>query len=294
MLTRLQQGRPEDPQHTQVAVRALINAGYATHEAGRAFVQYRSRLRAAIASWPEIAVAGFLTAAIPALVLVFLRAAPTALLLCVLGIGLGVIERWRWRREKVREEFTIRPSDQQYLLHQGLLWVALLVVLALQQFAQAGAVIGLGLYIGLPLTFVYRYYFYRTYPTALAIVSNAPAGAEARSIIESEIAGSEASAGQGLEAAPPAQTMTGQRATPGSSGRFRKRVAIFAGGLAAWWFLARWWVWQGTEMVLQEAADEAVSLMPFSGGFGVDIVGIVVGSLIGGFSIWFYENFMES
>ena len=103
MLTRLQQGRPEDPQHTQVAVRALINAGYAPHEAGRAFVQYRGRLRAAIAAWPAIAVAGFLTAIVPAAVLAVLGAAPTGLLLCVLGIGLGVIERWRWRREGVRE-----------------------------------------------------------------------------------------------------------------------------------------------------------------------------------------------
>ena len=285
MLTRFRQGRPEDPQHTQVAVRALINAGYATHEAGRAFVQYRSRLRAAIASWPEITVAGFLTAVIPALVLVFLRAAPTAPLLCVLGIGLGVIERWRWRRENVLTGFRVQPADQQYLLHQGLLWVVLLVVLAVQQLAQAGAVIGLGLYVGLPLTFVYRYYFYRTYPTALAMVSNAAAGERARAIIEGEIAEAGVGAGQDPNVSDAGRAMLTRPATSGRNQRLRLRAAILLGSVALWWLLARWWVWQGAE-------EGTASLTPFSGDVTVDVAGIVVGSVLGVFSIWFYENFM--
>ena len=284
-MSRLQQGRPEDPQHTQVAVRALINAGYAPHEAGRAFVQYRGRLRAAIAAWPAIAVAGFLTAIVPAAVLAVLGAAPTGLLLCVLGIGLGVIERWRWRREGVREEFKVQSSDQQYLLHQGLLYIVLLVVLALQQIAQAGAVIGLGLYVGLPLTFVYRYYFYRTYPTALAIVSNAPAGAQARSIIEQETAEAGGESRQAASAARPTGTMMRPRASSSLGGRLRLRISIFIGSVALWWLLARWWVWQGAE-------EGTVELAPFSGDITVDIVGIVVGSVLGVGSVWFYENFM--
>ncbi len=285
MLTRLQQGRPEDPQHTQVAVRALINAGYAPHEAGRAFVQYRGRLRAAIAAWPAVAVAGFLTAVIPAAVLAVLGAAPTGLLLCILGIGLGAIERWRWRRDGVREEFKVQASDQHYLLLQGLLYVVLLVVLALQQIAQAGAVIGLGLYIGLPLTFVYRYYFYRTYPTALAIVSNAPAGAQARSVIEQETADAGGESRQATGAARPTGTMMRPRASSGLGGRLRLRIAIFIGSVALWWLLARWWVWQGAE-------EGTASLAPFSGDITVDIVGIVVGTVLGVGSAWFYENFM--
>lgn len=284
-MTRLQQGRPEDPQHTQVAVRALINAGYAPHEAGRAYVEYRGRVRAAIASWPTIAVAGLATALIPALVLVVLGAAPTGLLLCVLGIGLGVIERWRWRRENVLGEFRVQAADQQYLLHQGLLWVVLLVVLAVQQLAQAGAVIGLGLYMGLPLTFVYRYYFYRTYPTALAMASNATAGAQARSIIEGEIADGGASSGQGPDTAGPGRTMLRRPAATGVGQRLRLRVVIFVGSVALWWVLARWWVWQGSE-------EGTASLAPFSGDVVVDIVGIVVGSVLGVGSAWFYENFM--
>ncbi|MCY3895707.1 MAG: hypothetical protein OXG17_04460 [Chloroflexi bacterium] len=283
-MTRLQQGRPEDPQHTQVAVRALINAGYAPHEAGRAYVQYRGRVRAAIASWPTIAIAGFATAVIPAAVLMVLGAAPTGLLLCVLGIGLGVIERWRWRRENVLGEFRVQAADQQYLLHQGLLWVVLLVVLAVQQLAQAGAVIGLGLYLGLPLTFVYRYYFYRTYPTALAMASNATAGAQSRSIIEGEIADGDASAGQS-DSAGSGGTMVRRPATSGVSSHLRLRVAIFVGSVALWWVLARWWVWQGAE-------EGTASLAPFSGDVVVDIVGIVVGSVLGVGSAWFYENFM--
>ena len=285
MTTRLQQGRPEDPQHTQVAVRALTNAGYAPHEAGRAYVQYRGRVRAAIASWPTIAIAGFAAAVIPALVLVFLGAAPTGLLLCVLGIGLGVIERWRWRRANVLGEFSVQPSDQQYLLHQGVLWVVLLTVLALQQVAQAGAVIGLGLYVGLPLTFVYRYYFYRTYPTALAFVSNAPAGAQARSIIEGEIASAAESAGQDPDTAGSGRTMLTRPAASGRNQRLRLRVVIFLGSVALWWVLARWWTWQGAE-------EGTASLAPFSGDIVVDIVGIVVGSVLGVASAWFYENFM--
>ena len=284
MLTRLQQGRPEDPQHTQVAVRALINAGYAPHEAGRAYVQYRGRVRAAIASWPTIAIAGFATAAIPAAVLAVLGAAPTGLLLCVLGIGLGIIERWRWRRENVLGEFKIQAADQQYLLHQGLLWLVLLVVLAVQQLAQAGAVIGLGLYVGLPLTLVYRYYFYRTYPTALAMASNATAGAQSRSITEGEIADGDASAGQS-DSAGSGGTMVRRPATSGVSSHLRLRVAIFVGSVALWWVLARWWVWQGAE-------EGTASLAPFSGDVVVDIVGIVVGSVLGVGSAWFYENFM--
>ena len=284
MTTRLQQGRPEDPQHTQVAVRALINAGYAPHEAGRAYVQYRGRVRAAIASWPTIAVAGLATAVIPAVVLAVMGAAPTGLLLCVLGIGLGVIERWRWRRENVLGEFRVQAADQQYLLHQGLLWVVLLVVLAVQQLAQAGAVIGLGLYLGLPLTFVYRYYFYRTYPTALAMASNATAGAQSRSIIEGEIADGGASAGHS-DSAGSGGTMVRRPATSGVSQRLRLRVAIFVGSVALWWLLARWWVWQGAE-------EGTASLAPFSGDVVVDIVGIVVGSVLGVGSAWFYENFM--
>ncbi|MDE2897550.1 MAG: hypothetical protein OXO54_04435 [Chloroflexota bacterium] len=283
-MTRLQQGRPEDPQHTQVAVRALINAGYAPHEAGRAYVQYRGRVRAAIASWPTIAIAGFATAAIPAAVLAVLGAAPTGLLLCVLGIGLGIIERWRWRRENVLGEFKIQAADQQYLLHQGLLWLVLLVVLAVQQLAQAGAVIGLGLYVGLPLTLVYRYYFYRTYPTALAMASNATAGAQSRSIIEGEIADGDASAGQS-DSAGSGGTMVRRPATSGVSSHLRLRVAIFVGSVALWWVLARWWVWQGAE-------EGTASLAPFSGDVVVDIVGIVVGSVLGVGSAWFYENFM--
>ncbi len=284
-MTRLQQGRPEDPQHTQAAVRALIDAGYAPHEAGRAFVQYRGRVRAAIASWPTIAIAGFATAVLPALVLAFLGAAPTGLLLCVLGIGLGVIERWRWRRENVLQEFKVQAADQQYLLHQGLLWVVLLVVLAVQQLAQAGAVIGLGLYVGLPLTFVYRYYFYRTYPTALAMASNAPAGGRARSIIEGEIADADMSAGQDPDRAGAGRTMLKRPAASGGSQRLRMRAAILLGSVALWWLLARWWVWQGAE-------EGTASLTPFSGDVVVDIVGIVVGSVLGVASAWFYENFM--
>lgn len=284
-MTRLQQGRPEDPQHTQAAVRALIDAGYAPHEAGRAFVQYRGRVRAAIASWPTIAIAGFATAVLPALVLAFLGAAPTGLLLCVLGIGLGVIERWRWRRENVPGEFKVQAADQQYLLHQGLLWLVLLVVLAVQQLAQAGAVIGLGLYVGLPLTFVYRYYFYRTYPTALAMASNAPAGAQARSIIEGEIADAGMSAGQDPDTTEPGRTMLKRPAASGGSQRLRLRIAIFVGSVALWWLLARWWVWQGAE-------EGTASLAPFSGDIVVDVVGIVVGSVLGVGSAWFYENFM--
>ena len=284
----LRQGRPEDPHHTQNAVRALTHAGYAPHEAGRAFVQYRTHLRAAIASWPAIVIAGFLVGALPGLVLLILQAAPAAALLCALGIGLGVIERWRWRREMLHKQFKVQPSDQQYLIYQGLLWVVLLVALALSQFAQAGAVIGLGIATGLPLSFVFRYYFYRSYPTALAIVSNAPAGAEARSIVEAGIAASEAAAKQDPSGARPTQRMVGRRATAAGGGRLLVRLAIFLAGLAGSWFLVRWYVWW------DGGSTSLASLAPFSGDIGVDIVGIVGGALIGVGLAWFYERFIES
>ena len=290
MLTRLRPGRPEDPQHTQAAVRALVNAGYAPHEAGRAFIQYRTRLREATAAWPSIAIAGFLTTALPALLLLVLQAAPTAGLLCLGGIGLGVIERWRWRRETVHEQFKVQTSDQQYLIHQGALWAVLLAVLAVQQFAQAGAVIGLGIATGLPLSFVFRYYFYRSYPTALAIVSNAPAGAEARRIVETEITDSEAAAVQMPRSAGPVRTAVAQPGMVRQQRRSwvrRQDAAIALGSFAGWWFLARWWVWQGAE-------EGTSSMAPFSGDIGVDIVGIVGGVPIGLGLAWFYRSFIET
>ena len=158
-------------------------------------------------------------------------------------------------------------------------------MLAVQQLAQAGAVIGLGLYVGLPLTFVYRYYFYRTYPTALAMVSNAPAGAQSRSVIEGEIADAGVSDGQERGTAGSAGTMSKRRAASGRTQRLRLRAAIFLGSVALWWVLARWWVWQGAE-------EGTTSLAPFTGDIVVDIVGIVTGSVLGVGSEWFYENFM--
>ncbi len=283
----LRQGRPEDPHHTQVAVRALINAGYAPHEAGRAFVSYRTRMREATAGWPAVLFAGFLVGALPGLVLLFTGAPPAAVLLCAGGIGLAAVERWRWQRAGVHRQFTIQAEGQQYLLLQGLLWVVLLVLLAVTQWAQAGAVIGLGIALGLPLSFVFRYYFYRSYPTALAIVSNTPAGADARAIIEHEIAASHSDGGQDWETARVNQTLTRQRAKTGVNARVRMRLAVFVGSLAAWWFLARWWVWQG-------APEGSASLVPFSGNVGVDIVGIVVGSLIGLGVVRFYARFIEA
>ena len=280
----LRQGRPEDPQHTQAAVRALINAGYAPNEAGRAFVQYRTHLRETTAAWPAIAFAGFLVGALPGLVLLLTGALPAAGLVCAGGIGLGVIERWRWRRALVHRQFTLQSPDQNYLVHQGLLWTALLVVLALSQLAQAGTVIGLGIALGLPLSFVFRYYFYRSYPTALAIVSNAPAGANARSIIEKEIAAAQASAGQDPVAVRQAHMI--QRAKTGVDARLRMRGGVFLGTLAFWWLLARWWVWQGAE-------EGTASLAPFSGDIGVDIVGIVGGALLGFGTVLFYQRFIE-
>ncbi len=282
----LRQGRPEDPHHTQVAVRALINAGYAPHEAGRAFVSYRTRVREATAGWPAILFAGFLVGALPGLVLLFTGAPPAAGLLCAGGIGLAAVERWRWQRAGVHRQFTIQAENQQYLLHQGLLWVVLLVLLAVTQWAQAGAVIGLGIALGLPLSFVFRYYFYRSYPTALAIVSSTPAGADARAVIEHEIAASHSDGGQDWETERLYQTYTKQRAKTGVNARLRMRLAVFLGSLAAWWFLARWWVWQGSP-------ESGASLAPFSGNIGVDIVGIVLGSLIGLGAVRFYSRFIE-
>ena len=281
-------GRPEDPHHTQVAVRALINAGYAPHEAGRAFLRYRTHVREATAGWPAILFAGFIVGALPGLVFLFTGAPPAAGLLCAGGIGLAVIERWRWRRALVHRQFTIQSPDQHYLLHQGLLWVALLVVLAAFQWAQAGAVIGLGIAMGLPLSFVFRYYFYRSYPTSLAIVSHSPAGANARSIIEQEIAAEHSSGGQDANTERLQQTLTRQRSKTGVNARFRMRLAVFLAGLAGWWFLVRWYVWW------ESGATSVESLVPFSGDIGVDILGIFGGALIGVGVVWGYRRYIEA
>lgn len=281
-------GRPEDPHHTQVAVRALIHAGYAPNEAGRAFVRYRTYMREATAGWPVILFAGFLVGALPGLILLFTGAFVAASLLCAGGMGLAVIERWRWRRALVHQQFTVQSPDQHYLLHQGLLWVVLLVVLAVSQWAQAGAVIGLGIATGLPLSFVFRYYFYRSYPTSLAIVSSSPAGASARAIIEQEIADEHSSGGQDANTERFNQTMTRQRSKTGVTARLRMRLAVFLAGLGGSWFLVRWYVWwESGETTLD-------SLVPFSGDIGVDILGIFGGALIGVGVVWCYQRYIEA
>ncbi len=302
MLNRLRPGRPEDPQHTQHAVRALISAGYASHEAGRVFVRYRTHLRAAIASWAATAIAGFLTALIPALVLVVLGAATTGLLLCVFGIGLAAIERWRWRRERVHKEFSVQPRDQQYFLHQGVLWIALLAAQALLRPEHAGAIVGLGLVFGLPLSFVFRSYFYRSYPKLLAIVSNAPTGEVARDIVEGEIAASDEIS---LRAKQRSDSEPGAPGWARTFGR-RRHVGIFLSGLVGWWILVRWAGSQAVGMGEAQGpiamlnhdpriwdSDNAELLAPFSGDILVNVIGVATGAMVGYGVLSFYRRFIE-
>lgn len=61
VLARLRPGRPEDGQHTQHTVQSMKRAGYPPREAQRDYIQYRARLREAIASWRATLLSGFLT-----------------------------------------------------------------------------------------------------------------------------------------------------------------------------------------------------------------------------------------
>ncbi len=294
MLSRLRPGLPEDPQHTQQAVLAMTRAGYEPHEAGRAFVRYRAQVRAAIAAWPSIAVAGVLSGALPGLLMFFAQAGAIFVLTGAAGLGLAVIERVRWREENAHQRFQSHPSGRRYLVHQLLLWVMLLAALALMQAAQAGAVVGLGIAFGLPISLVFRWYFYRAYPLALAVASNAPAGAHARRIVEREAA-ARAEAPRGprpVEGPPPAAQGppasvrgSGTMVSGGSRPRIGLRTAgVFLASLAAWWLLVRWWVWIET--------PEAPFLL-FGGDLGQLVLGLGVGAPVAFGTAWLSRSFIE-
>ena len=210
----------------------------------------------------------------------------------VAGVGVAFVERLRRRREGAHRTFLQRTPNRAYLAYQLLVWAGLMGVSAgvVSTFAGsniAGAFIGLMIVIGLPVSFVFRYYFYRTYPTFLATVSRADAAAHARSVIESSF---ETPATPDAPARPEAtsriQSTGAAAARPvwPVDGRIKgSHAATFIGGFAVWWALVRWSVWW----------TGGASPMPFSGDPLPDVVGIVVGLIVGFLLTRFYARYIE-
>ena len=210
----------------------------------------------------------------------------------VAGVGVAFVERLRRRREGAHRTFLQRTPNRVYLAYQFLVWAGLMGVSAGVVFTFAGsniagAFIGLMIVIGLPVSFVFRYYFYRTYPTFLATVSRTDAASYARSVIESSFETPDTPRAPvhpeaTRKIAPP--NLTAARAAASAGGGIRgSYVATFVGGFAVWWGLVRWSVWWAS----------GGSLMPFSGDLMPDFVGIVVGLIVGFLLTQFYARYIE-
>ena len=210
----------------------------------------------------------------------------------VAGVGVAFVERLRRRREGAHRTFLQRTPNRAYLAYQLLVWAGVMaisagVVLSFAGSSTAGAVIGLMIVIGFPVSFVFRYYFYRTYPTFLATVSHANAAAHARSVIESAF---ETTDTPGAPARPESvsrietSNLDAARPVRPAGGRIKgSHVATFVGGFAVWWGLVRWWI----------SWSSGASALPFSGDPLPDVVGIVVGLIVGFLLTQFYVRYVE-
>ena len=220
---------------------------------------------------------------------------PAMTLAIILGLaltGLAAIERMRQRRQGAHQRYGGRGNDSQYLAHQFLLWVCLLGLLAALirlTFGprEAGAFIGLGIAVGFPASFIVRYYFYRMYPTVLAVVSEAHAGTESRRIVESELATTHTQPTIQEFSWSGTTDITKQRSeTVNKAGQIQikpRYLMIYVLGLIGWWGFIRWWGWISSD----------APAVPFTGDLRTDINGIVVGSLLGWGLTRIYRNFID-
>ncbi len=210
----------------------------------------------------------------------------------VAGVGVAFVERLRRRREGAHRTFLQRTPNRAYLAFQFLVWTGLMGISAGLVFtfagsSTAGAFIGLMIVIGFPVSFVFRYYFYRTYPTFLAIASQADAGSYARSVIESSFETPDTPRApvrpEATSKIEPPNLTAAQAAASAGGGIKGSYVATFVGGFAVWWGLVRWSIWWAG----------GGSLMPFSGDLMPDFVGIVVGLIVGFLLTQFYSRYIE-
>ena len=220
---------------------------------------------------------------------------PAVTLAMILGLaetGLAAIERLRQRRQGAHQRYSGRRNDSLYLVHQFLLWVfvlGLLTALIRLTFGsrEAGAFIGLGIAVGFPASFIIRYYFYRMYPTVLAIVSEAPAGTESRRIVEGELTSTHKQPSMHKFSGSDLTDITVRRPTTvNKAGQIQikpRYLIIYVLGLIGWWGFIRWWGWISSD----------ISAMPFTGDIRTDINGIVIGSLLGWGLTWVYRNFID-
>ena len=317
-------GCPDDREHADLAIRLMIREGYPPREAASAYINYRARVREAISPWKTTVFAGLVSGvilgisiigilAIGAIFMWVLQAsassqnsaqlpleqvlgfAPaagaTATLLGIVCTGLAAIEKRRRRREGAHTRMRKQSTDASHLLLQLLLWTFVLGVLTGIIYLyigsrEANAFIGLGIVLGFPTSFVLRYYFYRSYPTILSYVSSAPAGHEARRVIEHEL-GSKAEM-------PTTQVLPGEQATVPTKHRLEAQQAgssrvkpryqgIFLGSIIGWWGLVRWWAWMSSD----------ISFVPFTDNISADIIGLTLGPIIGFGLTLFYIQVIE-
>ena len=317
-------GCPEDREHSALAIRLMIREGYPPREAAREYINYRAQMREAISSWKTTVLAGLISGiilgssmigilAIGAIFMWVLQtstssqdsvqlpleqvlgfapaAAATATLLGIVCMGLAAIEKLRRRREGAHVRMRKRDTDTSHLAFQLLLWTFVLGVLAGIIYLyigsrEANAFIGLGIVLGFPTSFVIRYYFYRSYPTILSYVSTAPAGRESRRVVEYELAPNADT--PNAHVAPSEQrtvpTKHGPEIQRTGSRRIKPRyLAIFLGSIIGWWGLVRWWIWMSSD----------ISFVPFTDNISADILGLVLGPILGFGLTLFYIRVIE-
>ena len=218
-------------------------------------------------------------------------AGATATVLGIAFMGLAAIEKLRRRREGTHVRMRKRDADTSHLALQLLLWTFVFGVLSTIIYLyigsrEANAFIGLGIVLGFPASFVIRYYFYRSYPTILAYISNAPAGRESRRIVEYELAPKADTTNAPL--APKEQNnVHTKHARPiqrSGSRRVKPRyITIYVASVIGWWGLVRWWTWMSSN----------ISFVPFTEDIGTDVNGLVLGSILGVGLTVFYIRVIE-
>jgi hypothetical protein len=338
--------RRDNREDLRRAQQALIYAGYSHGEAWRAVIQHLRRVRSAASARRHVLGAGFATGVVMALatmaalvVLVAMgaalavaagqaelddsapgflvemvrAAATTASILGAVGAGLALVDRARQRHAGALRTFVELQDSWLWLLAEALAWVAVLGGVALLIHVQIGHREGLNFLrmmapFGILGAVVYSYWFRRLYPWMLLRWSPVDAAAQARPVVELEVAlallverdaQSRVSRPSGyterwawaesvLDEARISEAERRRRTQrrlllPRGLSRSRQlgRVLLVLGITVVVWGIVRWLAWW----------QYGVPVLPFVEDAWIDALGLGVGLMLGAAVVWYDQRF---
>ena len=327
------------------AQQALIHAGYPHGEAWHAIIQHLRRVRSAFSARRHVLGAGFATGVamavvtMAALVVLFVMggllavaagqaqpddstlgfllemlraAATTAPVLGVAGAGLALVDRARWRHAGALRTFAELQVSQLWLLVEALVWAGVLGGVALLIHVQIGHREGLN-FLRMAVSFgilgsvVYSYWFRRLYPWMLLRLSPVDAAAQARPVIELEVALAllaerdaqirasrlpgyaerwawaegvlaEARISEAERRRRAQRRLLRRRGSPRT--RQLGRALLGLGITAAVWGLVRWFAWWQYGVPFAPLVEDA----------WIDALGLGVGLILGAAAVWYDQR----